>query len=341
MEEYDFGFNWAAPVKEKFMSFVEDLCKHEGLSFLWISQQNVESVLSKLESNKLMVKVLLDTEATYHKPNDVYSRLCYAVKDNGGSVINDPDRARLYIDKSVTHYELLNMGITVPNTVIIRNWESENFQLTDEEKLMLGTPFIIKPALGYAQMGLVRNAQGSREEIARARNFDKGDNFLLQEEINPIRFDDKRAWFRVFNVFHTIIPCWWDDRTNLYEHVSYDEFCKYELYPLVRIISSIAIMSRMVWFSTEIAVDNKNGNLRFVAIDYLNDQCDMSTKEEAPNGVPCDVVKYISSCIVDVAKRCINHESINKKYTVLLDDGIVEVDGLGDAPTFLKQMRFY
>ncbi|MCK5178289.1 MAG: hypothetical protein KAR32_02065 [Candidatus Omnitrophica bacterium] len=61
---------------------------------------------------------MLDSQATYNKPKDIYARVCYAVKDAGGAVINDPDCAKAAIDKSVTHYELINDGVTTPHTII-------------------------------------------------------------------------------------------------------------------------------------------------------------------------------------------------------------------------------
>ena len=103
-------------------------------------------VSGQLESSSLKITVLLDTEATYNKKNDSYARICYAVKDNGGVVINDPDRTKIAIDKSVMHYELMNMGIAVPYSVIVRNWEPSSFRLTDEERKKLSALSERKPA---------------------------------------------------------------------------------------------------------------------------------------------------------------------------------------------------
>ena len=147
MEKYDFGLGWSEN-KENFIDFLETACKEKKLSFLWVSDINIKDVLKKLENGRLRIKVLLDTEATYNKEKDIYARLCYAAKDAGGAVINYPDRTKLAVDKSAMHYELINAGINVPYSVVVRNWEPGNFRLTDEERRRLGAPFIIKPALG-------------------------------------------------------------------------------------------------------------------------------------------------------------------------------------------------
>lgn len=338
MRRYDFALNWSGTKKEYFVNCLQRFCKENKLSFLWISQDNVREILRIAERGKIKIKVLLDTEATYNKRDDLYSRICYAIKDFGGVVINDPDRTKFAIDKSVTHYELINANISVPYTVVVRNWEPDYFRLTDEERKKLKTPFIIKPATGYGQLGVIKEAWGSIKEIAKARHFDRGDNFLLQEKIIPVRLNGKRAWFRVFNVFDTIIPCWWDDHENLYEHVSYEEFNNYRLFLLAKIASKVASITRMAWFSTEVAIDKQNDKMRFLAIDYVNDQCDMSAKSETSSGVPDAVVEYTAKNIINSAVHLINQRDMRKKYTIYLKDATIDVRGLGSSPSLLRQI---
>ncbi|MCQ9204876.1 MAG: hypothetical protein NG737_00960 [Omnitrophica bacterium] len=337
MKQYDFAINWSGNVKEKFVDFIKTACKQSQLSFFWICDDNAKDVARELENNQIAIKVLLDTEATYNKKSDFYARICYAVKDSGGIVINDPDRAKAAVDKSITHYELMNIGIVLPYTVVVRNWEPNNFKLTEEERNSLGVPFVIKPALGYGRGGVIQDARGSIREIATARNFDRGDNFLLQEKITPIELGNRRAWFRVFNVFGTIIPCWWDDQNHIYKHIGYEEFNSYRLFPLAKIVSKIAAVTRMSWFSTEITIDNKAEKMRFVAIDYVNDQCDMTTQSEAEDGVPDAIVEYTASYIVNAASQLINNEKLSKKYTIWLEDASIEIRGLGISPDVLTQ----
>jgi hypothetical protein len=340
MKEYDFGLNWSGQVRENFVDFLRTSCRKLGLSFLWISDDNVRDVLRKLTSAQIRIKILLDTEATYEKKGDPYARVCYAVKDSGGTVISDPDRTRVGIDKSTVHYELVNAGVDTPYTVIVRDWRPNSRVLTEEEKEKLGTPFVIKPARGYARRGVVKDARGSVREIARARSFDRNDNFLLQEKVVPVTLGEKRAWFRVFNVFDTIIPCWWDDETNYYQHVTRQEFARYNLSPLARIVARIAEITRISWFSTEIAVTGDSGRPRFVVVDYVNDQCDMSTRSETPSGVPDPVARHTARRIVDFANRHIRNGEISGKYSIRLKDAVLTLKGLGSSPTLLKPATF-
>ena len=338
MKEYNFGLNWSVKTKEHFVNALKESCQKKDLSFLWISDDNVRNVIKRLENAELKINFLLDTEATYNRNNDPYARVCYAVKDSGGVIINDPDRARQAVDKSIMHYELINAGIETPFSVVVRNWEPASFRLTEEERKNLGAPFVIKPACGYARQGVVEDAQGTIREIARARNYDKGDNFLLQEKINPIELGGKRAWFRIFHVFDTIIPCWWHDQTCCYEHLSEEEFRNFRLTPLARIVSRIANIIPMIWFSTEIAIDKKPGQQRFVAIDYVNDQCDMTVQSEDETGVPDSIVEFTAKCIVNAAHHLTCNKETDRDYTIWFRQGRrVQLKGLGDAPEPLTQ----
>jgi hypothetical protein len=337
MKEYDFGLSW---YKNKclFTDLLASACRNKDLSFFHITENNVRETIRKLESNQLRIKVLLDTEATYDIPGDLESRLCYAVKDSGGVVINDPDRTRLAVDKTVMYYELMDSGIDTPYTVVVRNWEPRVYKLTENERKKLGIPFIIKPGCGWGHRGVVYNAKGTIREIAEARNFDRGDNFLLQEKIYPVELGKRRAWFRVFHVFDKIIPCWWDDRTGGYEHVTGEEFRKYRLSPLIKTTTKIAGMARMVWFSTEVAIDKKQGQQRFVSIDYVNDQCDMEARSESKDGVPDNIVKLTAYSMVHAAHQLMlgNKRKLSKKYTILLRRaGRVGTRGLGYSPELL------
>jgi glutathione synthase/RimK-type ligase-like ATP-grasp enzyme len=337
MKIYNFALNCGSTESDDFIRALKAESKQEGLSFLWIHENNVREIVKKLENHTIQVQVLLDIGATYNLDRDWYARACYAVKDAGGTVINDPDRTKTAIDKSVMHFELQHAEIPTPYTVVVRNWEPHTFRLTEQEKHRLGTPFVIKPALGYASKGVVYDARGTVREIADARNYDRGDNFLLQEKIEAYTFGTKRSWFRVLNVFDTIIPCWWDDRQKTYEHIDYEEFNRFRLLPLVKMTAQIAAISRMAWFSTEIAFEKKEGRARFVVIDYVNDQCDMTTQSESPTGVPDEVVNFVALRIIQAAARIIDDQSLRNKYTVFLKGANLEIRGLGQSPDLIRQ----
>jgi hypothetical protein len=298
---------------------LERECKTRKMSFIWCNDGNVKKIIKGLQDGKLKIRFLLDTEATYSDQKDLYAKLCYKVKDAGGKVVDDPDDAKVSIDKSVMHYKLMRAGIPVPYTVVIRNWEPDKFELSQAERQKLGKSFIIKPALGYSQQGVIKNATWDIREIAKARKFDKGDNFLLQKRIEPTDLGLKKAWFRIFYLFGEIIPCWWDPDTRIYEHVKMKEMIDFELIPLVSTVLQIASITNMEWFSTEIALRiKKTGDRKFIAIDYVNDQCDMTVKSQKQDGVPDDIVEHIAKRFIRIAQLFLDGQDISKHYSLLL-----------------------
>jgi hypothetical protein len=319
MEKYDFGLAWRDKKTEPFVEWLQRECRSRKMSFIWCHDENIRKVVKDLQNGKLKIGFLLDTEATYSDSKDPYAKLCYKVKDTGGKVVDDPDDAKLSIDKSVMHYKLREAGIHVPYTVVIRNWEPDKFELSQNEKQKLGKSFIIKPALGYAQQGVIKNAKWDIKEIAKARKFDKGDNFLLQKKIEPTSLGPRKAWFRIFYLFGEVIPCWWEPDTRAYEHVKMKDFIQLELMPLINTVLEIARISNMEWFSTEIALRiNKKGERIFVAIDYVNDQCDMTVKSQKPDGVPDDIVDHIAKRFVRIAQMILDGQQIPSYYSLLL-----------------------
>lgn len=301
-------------------------CSLRDLKFLLITSKNVSQIVEKIERGKLSIKFLLDNQADYFKLNDPFSRLCYAVKDIKGIVVCDPDHAKYASNKAITHYDLINSRIPVPHTVVVRNWEPDNFRLSCEELKQLGKPFIIKPASGYGQRGVVRDAKGFITEIAKARQYSRGDDFLLQKKVEPIYFNEKQGWFRVYFLFGEIIPCWWNTETGWYGHVSLKELHSYVLLPLARISSEIARITNMDFFTTEIAVTAEIN--RFVVIDYVNDQPDLCIPIEKNKGPVPDVVKHIAERVVEIAWKISGGISVNLFRSIWLAKAHIEDESI-------------
>ena len=308
MKQYDFALAWNSGSKENFVKWLKKECSLRGLRFLLVTEKNAESIINDLEKGKLRIKFLLDNEADYNDKNNLFARLCYAVKDIGGYVVCDPDDARQAANKAITHYDLVKAKIPVPYTIVVRNWEPDDFILTKEETKQLRTPFIIKPASGFGQKGVIKNANGTITEIAQARHFNRGDDFLLQEKIVPSVISEKQAWFRVYFLFGEIIPCWWSTDVGSYEYVTLREMYKFKLLSLVRIISEIARVTNMEFFSSEIAITGEGKNRHFVAIDYVNDQPELCVRSEKGRfGPVSEVVQHIAERIVEICWKIVRN----------------------------------
>ncbi|MBP7216693.1 MAG: hypothetical protein KBA46_05340 [Candidatus Omnitrophica bacterium] len=301
MEVYDFGISWLIPddKDDLFIATLRSECELRKMSFIFVDKKNLDKLAADIQADKIKIKFFLDMASEIHSPRDEFRKFAYVLKDSGTRIVDDPDDVKAASDKSITHFDLIRSQVAVPYTVVIRKWE-EARRLTDEEKEGLGFPFVIKPALGYALKGVkVINQKGTLKEIAEARKINPGDNFLLQEFIEPLVINDTPAWFRVYHLFGEIIPCWWNPTTHVYRQVTLKEMDAHQLLPLVRITSEIARITRIDWFSCEIAINKKNKE--FVTIDYMNDQCAIVPQSLEEDGVPDDLVVHIASRIVDKA----------------------------------------
>jgi hypothetical protein len=194
------------------------------------------------------------------------------------------------------HLEFLSHGIDVPYTIIISPYDHQKeVELSLSTLAHLGRPFIIKPAnTTGGGTGVILGAETLRDVI-ESRQHHRRDKYLLQEKIVPAPVNGKRAWFRVFWVCGTIIPCWWDDLTHVYALLSESESAMHELDHLQSITGKIGALCGLDFFSTEIAVTSGR---RFVTIDYVNEICDMRLQSAHPDGVPDQVVREIAGTIV-------------------------------------------
>lgn len=318
-KEYDLALSWHDNQRTPFIKWLREGCAEKNLEFIQIHDGNISELIEKLEERRIHIHFLLDMHATYNSPGDLYARLSYTVKDTGGKVIDDPDHVRFSIDKSISHYTFIRNNIPVPYTIIIRSWQLDRIKVPDDIKEELGVPFIIKPAMGFGGKGVVTDAKWKLKNITMARNFDRTDHYLLQEKINPILIEEKPAWFRIYYVFGSIIPCWWNPSTGEYIHMSKKDFSAYNLSELKEFPPIISQLTGMDWFSTEIAYYKKNGATAPVVVDYINDQCHVDVQSMFPGAPPDHVVKCISEIMVEAADQHRKGLALFRKNEFLLN----------------------
>lgn len=306
MEIFDFGVGFPA-IDEGNVFFVNCLkadCGARGMKFIFIDAKSLDNLTGEIKNGNFKLKFYLDMASETFDPKDAYLKFNYVLKDSGTRIVADPDDVKVAADKAVTHFNLVRAGIPVPFTILIRGGEP-NRQLTGEETEKLGHPFIIKPALGYGQRGVKIATQGTMfEDIAEARKVKMGDNFLAQEFIEPKEINRTPAWFRLYHTFGEIIPCWWNPNAHTYRQVTRREVDEHELLPMIHIAAEIARITRIDWFSCEVAINKKNNE--FIAIDYMNDQCWINPQSKFNEGVPDCVIIRIAERIVEKAWDYIN-----------------------------------
>jgi hypothetical protein len=323
MDQYTFFDRWLAAA-----AFERDLsCAllHDGV---------VHEAIRRLESGRLRIGFHLDYHALWHVADDPYARLSLAVQDAGGRPVNLPARARTFTDKASTHAELLRRGLGVPPTVLVRPWMAER-PLTEAERQALrldepGARVYIKPANGFSGKGIRCVEQTDpvalAAALAAARQYDRQDSYLVQREVRPplLACEDgtaRPAYWRVLHCLGEWLVFWWAPLEATggkpsYRALTPAEMRRHRLQPVLEYARDIADMAGLDWFSTELclgdgpevsrhAVTGADGCERPVlAIDYVNDQCDVDPQSRWAGGPPDHVVRRIADRFAETAWRC-------------------------------------
>src|SRR5206468_7624399 len=129
-------------------------------------------------------RVLLNMHSEHHQPEDIYHRLVRLAAERNVDVIDPPHLAQAAFDKSRLHPKLIQAGVHVPYTLIVPRAEFGKFQLSETQRQALGSPFVIKPSMGYGKRGLVLDAT-SEKDMEKSMNTWPDENYLFQKKIVP------------------------------------------------------------------------------------------------------------------------------------------------------------
>lgn len=300
----DLAIGWLWEYDESFVLALErEAQARRGLATFQVRGFNIEEVLERIRKRSLRFRLFLDRG---FDTDPRFEQLGKMVLANGGAVVNSYERTIEAIDKATMHLEFLSAGLHVPFTIIISPFaERAEVGLTIEDLAHLGRPFIIKPAnTTGGGIGVVTGAETLLDVIDARKEFGR-DKYLLQEHIVPREISGRRCWFRCFYVYGKVFLAWWDDLTHIYDIVTPDEEHFYKLRPLRRIMRTIARVSGLDFFSSEIALRQPSPYeaSRFIVVDYVNDMCDMRSRSEALDGLPDSLRDGIISRLALEAKK--------------------------------------
>ena len=282
----DWEYDW------DFIRLLEEEAGRLGLTTRTIPPAEVSELLAEFRADRFDFRVLLD-RASPSAPDFV--ALQASALERGRDVIDPLEKLRWASDKATMHLELIAHGIHTPYTLILPSCQSEEEpRLGPIELAPLGSPFVVKPAnTTGGSLGVVADARALEDALAARRTY-PADKYLLQEKIYPENRDGRRFWFRGFYILGEVHCAWWDDRTHVYAELVEDETEKYGLQALAGIVRSVAAVSRLRFFSTEIVRDVRG---RLVSVDYVNENCDMRLRSKHADGVPDALVRKIASRI--------------------------------------------
>lgn len=285
MLKFDLAISYKWIYDEEFVQLIEEIFHRYGATTFLIRNFNIDEVIERVNRKELQFKAYLDRASDEDHSFDPITDL---MRRHHTYLINPHNKVLKATDKLTMHIRLQKKRFRLPETFLAPKYsQTQKLKFDQNDLAQLGLPFVIKPAVNSGGgEGVIKNAV-SIQQIINERIKNPNEKFLIQEKIKPRFFSGRRAWFRVLWAFNKAIPIWWDDQTHIYNIVTKKEIARYNLLPLSRITSKLARITKLDYFSTEIAV-TKDHN--FVMIDYVNDQCDLRLKSNHPDGVPNEVV---------------------------------------------------
>ncbi len=333
-DHYDLTLSHPRPDDAQFASFDRWLAQAaaaRGLTCALLHEGVLAEATRRLYQGRLTIGLHLDYFALWHLAGNPYASLAQAVQDNGGRTINPPARARLYTDKAAAHAELLRRRLGVPATLLVRPWMTEPL-LSPAARTRLGLDepgarVYVKPANGFAGRGVLRVEKTDPETLANAlrtaRQHEPQDAYLIQREVRSPRLlcEDgvvRPAYWRILHCLGELLPFWWSAQERehgrpSYRRVTAAEARRFRLRPVLAYAAALACLSRLAWFSTELCLSEGSEESRFavegpdgqrwpvVAVDYLNDQCDVDVQSRWLGAPPDAVVRYLAERFADTA----------------------------------------
>jgi hypothetical protein len=304
-QTYDLAIAWNWEYDYGFIDHVHEVACRSDSTVLEIRNENIEEIFNLLRKEKIRFRYFLDRasdEDEMFQPLARYTLSQFRSHERcAPHPINPYDLRIIAADKATMHLEFLTHNIEVPYTIIISPYNHKNeVELSLSELAKLSRPFIIKPAnTTGGGIGVVIGAE-TLKEVIDARQSHKNDKYLLQETITPTILVGHRAWFRVFYAFGDIIPSWWNDVTHIYSPMPEEEERRLDLGQLRIITERIHAICQLEFFSTELAFTIDG---RCVAVDYVNEMCDLRLQSQFSDGIPDIIVQRIVARMMEYVKR--------------------------------------
>lgn len=299
--DFLFGVDYLSPNSELIRIFREVFAPY-GLSFLLVNEKNLEPAIADVARGWLRPYVYLDLCSAVDAR---FLDLLEACATQGIHTVGDPRILPTWTIKAESHPRLEKAGLPLPETVILKRDEPDR-ELTTEERARIGERCVVKPSFGVAGKGAVVGIPPTAAAISAARDFNRKDDWLIQQMITWGSYDNHPAYLRAYNVLGHRSLLWWAkiDGIDMYHPLTWADLKKYDLLGAVELIDRVAEVSGMEFFSSEIAITSDSGPRRFVLIDYINDQCDMDP-EPGPGkrAVPEEWVRWTCGRFAELAWR--------------------------------------
>ena len=312
-----------------------------GLTCCLLHDGVVREAIERLQSGRLNIGLHLDYFALWHVPGDAYARLAESVRDSGGTTINPPMNSRYFTNKANAHVKLRHQGLGVPATLVLRPGEQLAWPAVNEVGLPVdgSSALYVKPANGFGSAGVMRiencNQEQLQSAVSEARQLHPDDAILIQHAVScpRLRSEDgveRWAYWRIVHCMGEQVPFWWhkaepDQGRPSYQRVSGSDIKRLKLQEVLAYSRELADVCGLSWFSTELCaseggelsghhVPGPDGKLLpVVAIDYVNDQCDVDVQSRWLGGPPDAFVRHAATRFAEAArarKNCLRFPAL-------------------------------
>ncbi len=298
------AWNWT--YDRPFIERIQNRCAESGLSVVTVDSRTVDAVTADVQHSRIVPRLFFDrasdeSERFVPLAEELLKRSKATDSVPPVRFVNATPLARRASDKSVMHRAFIEHGLTVPHSIIIPPFRNDgSYDLPATALEPIGIPFVVKPAnTTGGGTGVLLVAQ-TWSDIQGQRLLFPDDTFLIQRRIIPAYLSESRGWFRAYYSFGETYLCWWDDESHVYDNVTADEERMFDLRRLRDMTGKIAEICRLDFFSTEIALTQAD---TLVAIDYVNEICDMRARPQIPNGVPPELVDWFCDTLISTTKE--------------------------------------
>jgi hypothetical protein len=305
-------------VNSRLLRIMHESMGARGLSCLLVNRQNVERIVDAVRRGRWRPTVYLDLCC---RPGDAFEKLLQAAADAGSHALANPN-LRDWTLKNYSHPRLEAAGLPLPPTIIIKSNDADR-DLTPEERARIGDRCVIKPSYGVAGLGAVIGVEPTREAISKARDYDRKDDWLVQQMVTWPRYGERPAYLRAYNVLGHRTLMWWSDEKG-YANLTWDDLRRYDLLGAFDPVDQIAALTGLEFFSTEIAIAADSGppTQRYRLIDYVNDQCDIDPEAQPNRSPPQSWVKWVCQRLAEFTWRKKHALPMESAGTIYLSDYI-------------------
>jgi glutathione synthase/RimK-type ligase-like ATP-grasp enzyme len=299
MKTYEIGIGWSNSVDEIFVRLLESSLDKKKIVFREITFPTLARDFEAVINGELHFKTFIDRGSI---DNPAFFVIADKLRERGARVVNDPRAVVRSASKADLYKLFRENNLPLPKVVLIqaqtarrKEPDAKSFKRIADK---LGVPFTLKLSYGGYENDVMLNAS-TESDVLDFEEDNRTEDILAQEYVVPAVMDGKIAWFRIIFVCGRVLPLWWDPQNRFYQEFGQSAAESDVAKNLEELTRSIAGLTGLDLFSTEIAIDTSGA---YKIMDYANHPIDVNSRGNTPDGLPPKVlekiVRYLVSDVV-------------------------------------------